>query len=232
MQAAPVQQELPKLTTAVVTSTIMLPGRAIVDTRNNHWVINSPAALGGPNQAVNPLDALLSRLQQASGGIFIYEKAAQGLNIPLEQVLVTEGDFAVQGLKDGSVNPRIRALPRQAQEAKRPQCRPGQLTAERSSRSSAAGLHHAIAGRSIDIIHVGMDDECGGFAGGQLQIQRVHRTISRPPSPHWLNSLLPWMGCVGKSGRWTRKTASSAVSCSLTMLTSGTPFSRATWPGP
>lgn len=160
VQAAPVQQELPKLTTAVVTSTIMLPGRAIVDARNNHWVIDSPAALGGPNQAVNPLDALLSALSTC--GIFIYEKAAQELNIPLEQIsAVTEGDFAVQGLKDGSVNPRIRAFRVKLKLSGPSVAQANQLRAQFKQRCPVYTTLSLAA--PIDIIHVGMDDKVGAL---------------------------------------------------------------------
>lgn len=108
-QAAPVQQDAPKLNTAVVTGTVVLPGRAIVDARTNHLVVDSPGALAGPNQAVNPLELLLGALNTCT--TFLYEAAAKEMNIPLERIsAVTEGDFAAQGLKDGSVNPRIRAF--------------------------------------------------------------------------------------------------------------------------
>ncbi len=38
-QAAPVQQEPPKLNTGVVTGTLMLPGRAIVDAHSRQQVV-------------------------------------------------------------------------------------------------------------------------------------------------------------------------------------------------
>ena len=80
-QATPAQQEAPKLNTAVITGTVVMPGRAIVNGSSNHMVVDSPAALAGPNQEINPLELLLGALNTC--GIFIYEKAAQELGIPL-----------------------------------------------------------------------------------------------------------------------------------------------------
>ncbi len=159
VQAAPVaQQTPPKLNTAVVTSTLMLPGRALVDARSNHWVIDSPAALGGPNQEVNPLDSLLSALSTC--GIFIYEKAAQELNIPLAQIsAVTEGDFAAQGMKDGSVNPRIRAFRIKFKLSGPSVAQANQLRAQFKQRCPIYTTLSLAA--PIDIIHVGMDDKTG-----------------------------------------------------------------------
>ena len=97
------------LTTASVSAELAQPGRALVTARGNHWVIDSVPPLGGPNEEVNPLDSLLAAL--ATCGMFVYESAAQELGIPLNRLDVSvEGDFAPEGLKDGAVNPRIRAF--------------------------------------------------------------------------------------------------------------------------
>lgn len=157
-QAAPLQQDPPKLNTAVVTSTLMLPGRAIVDARTNHWVIDSPTVLGGPNQEVNPLDSLLGALSTC--GMFIYEKAAQELNIPLEHIsVVTEGDFAAQGMKDGSVNPRIRAFRIKLKMTGPSVAQANQLRTQFKMRCPVYTTLSLAA--PIDIIHVGMDDKTG-----------------------------------------------------------------------
>jgi len=100
-------QEDLELTTAALSATLVQPGRSIVHARGNHFVVDSPPVLGGPNEERNPIDLLLGAL--ATCGLFIYESGAVELGMPLESLDVSvEGDLAVQGLKDGSVNPRVR----------------------------------------------------------------------------------------------------------------------------
>ncbi len=126
--------------------------------RHNHWVIDSPTALGGPNQEVNPLDSLLGALSTC--GIFIYEKAAQELNIPLDHIsAVAEGDFAAQGMKDGSVNPRIRAFRVKFKLSGPSVAQANQLRSQFKKRCPVYTTLSLAA--PIDVIHVGMDDKVG-----------------------------------------------------------------------
>ena len=99
-----------ELATALVTSRLInQPGRAIVTARGHHFVADSPAALDGPNEEINPLDVLLAAL--ATCGTFICETAAQELGIPLHSIAVTAaGDFDPRGLCGGGVNPRMQAF--------------------------------------------------------------------------------------------------------------------------
>ena len=87
----------------------IIAGRAIVSVRNNNFVVDSPGALGGPNEEVNPLDLLLAA--QGTCGTFLFEKVAQDQGITLTAASgVIEADFNPQGLKDGSVSPHIQAM--------------------------------------------------------------------------------------------------------------------------
>ena len=96
-----------ELATGAVSSTLVQPGRSIVHARGNHFVVDSVPPLGGPNEERNPLDLMLGSL--ATCGLFIFESGAIEQGMPLESLSVAvEGDLAAQGLKDGSVNPRIR----------------------------------------------------------------------------------------------------------------------------
>ncbi|MFN8440629.1 MAG: YdhR family protein [Caldilineaceae bacterium] len=159
-QAAPAGQEAPKLNTSVVTGTVVMPGRAIVNARSNHWVVDSPGLLAGPNQEVNPLELLLGALNTC--GIFIYEKAAQELGIPLDSIsAVTEGDFAAQGLKDGSVNPRLRAFRVKINMSGPSVAQANQLRAQFKTRCPIYTTLSLAA--PIDIMHVGMDDQVGAL---------------------------------------------------------------------
>lgn len=104
------KEEEPKLATAsVVAQLANQPGRALVTARSNHFVVDSPPLLGGPNEALNPVDLLLASL--ASCSTFVIETAAQEMNVPLEQVVATvEADFDPRGVKGEPVDPRIQAF--------------------------------------------------------------------------------------------------------------------------
>jgi uncharacterized OsmC-like protein len=98
------------LATASVSSHLTnQPGRAIVTARGHHVVVDSPAALGGPNEEINPVDLLLSAL--ATCGTFVCEAAAQEMSIPLRSISVAAaGDFDPRGLCGGGMNPRMQAF--------------------------------------------------------------------------------------------------------------------------
>ena len=106
----PEEEEPPvTLSTAFAVASLVQPGRAVVTARTNWWVVDSVPPLGGPNEAMNPLDSLFGAL--ATCGMFIYETGAKELGFPLTSLNVTaEGDLAPQGVRDGSVDPRIRAF--------------------------------------------------------------------------------------------------------------------------
>ena len=99
-----------RLATASVTSRLSgLRGRAIVAVRGHHFVVDSPLALGGPNEEVNPMDLLLSAL--ATHGTFICERAAQEMGIPLHSVSITaEGEFDPRGVTGERVDPGLQTL--------------------------------------------------------------------------------------------------------------------------
>jgi len=100
----------PVLATAKVHADLVRPGRVLMSARGNHWIYDSPAAIGGPNEAVNPLDGLLGAL--ISCGMYIYEAVAIEERIPLNHISATaRGEFDPRGLAGtADVNPRVRAF--------------------------------------------------------------------------------------------------------------------------
>ena len=98
------------LVTGVATSKLSNEaGRAIVSARGNHFVVDSPAPLGGPNEERNPIDLLLGAL--ATCATFICETAAREQQIPLDALTVTAaGDFDARGLCGDDANPRMQAF--------------------------------------------------------------------------------------------------------------------------
>jgi putative redox protein len=100
----------PRLATATVTTQrLNLPGRTIVNTKDHHLVVDSPLYLGGPNEEVNPMDLFLSAL--ISHGIFLFEKIAQQMHIPLNDLRITaKSDFDPRGVLGESVDAGLRNL--------------------------------------------------------------------------------------------------------------------------
>jgi uncharacterized OsmC-like protein len=72
-------------------------------------VTDSPPTLGGPNEAVNPVEMLLSAL--ASCATFVCERAAKEMGIPLSSVNVTAaGDFDPRGVCGEPFDPRFQTF--------------------------------------------------------------------------------------------------------------------------
>lgn len=108
----PITKPPPPPTTTTARAMAQLsnePGRAIVSARGNHFVIDSVPPLGGPNEEVNPMDALLTAL--GTCGIFIAEATAPTLEIPLQGAsALVQGDFDPRGVRGEAFDPRLQAL--------------------------------------------------------------------------------------------------------------------------
>jgi putative redox protein len=152
----PEEEPPPNLSTAFAVASLVQPGRAVVTARTNWWVVDSVPPLGGPNEAMNPLDSLFGAL--ATCGMFIYETGAKELGFPLTSLNVTaEGDLAPAGVRDGSVDPRIRAF-RVLIEAKGIDA---DQAAELKARFETRCPIYTTLIRSapIEVIHVGLEPE-------------------------------------------------------------------------
>lgn len=85
------------------------PGRALLTLRGQHVVTDSPPTLGGPNEAANPVELLLSAL--AACAVFVCERAAQELGIGLKAVHVTAaGEFDPRGVCGEPFDPRFQSF--------------------------------------------------------------------------------------------------------------------------
>jgi putative redox protein len=99
----------PLVTSAATARQAGESGRALVALRGHHVVVDSPLALGGPNEEVNPMDLLLASL--ATCATFLCEYVAQEEDIPLADVRVSvASDFDPRGMCGHPVNPSIQAL--------------------------------------------------------------------------------------------------------------------------
>jgi uncharacterized OsmC-like protein len=143
------------LSTAAATANLVEPMRAVVHARGNHFVVDSVPPLGSPSEETNPLDLLLGAL--ATCPLFVYEKAAAELEIPLERIEVSaEGDLAPQGVRDGSVDPRIRGF-RILIDMDGPS--PEQADLLREQFMLRCPIYTTLVRAApIDIVHVGMDN--------------------------------------------------------------------------
>jgi len=85
-------------------------GRAVLTARGLHTVVDSPPPLGGPNEAMNPVDLLLGAL--ATCGTFVCETAARELGLELTDAVVeVEGDFDPRGVKgEEDVSPAMQVF--------------------------------------------------------------------------------------------------------------------------
>jgi uncharacterized OsmC-like protein len=85
------------------------PGRALLTLRGQHVVTDSPPTLGGPNEAPNPVELLLSAL--AGCAVFVCERAAQELGVELKALSVTAaGDFDPRGVCGEPFDPRFQSF--------------------------------------------------------------------------------------------------------------------------
>ncbi|MBP6541546.1 MAG: OsmC family protein [Piscinibacter sp.] len=85
------------------------PGRAMLTMRGQHVVTDSPPTLGGPNEAPNPVELLLSAL--AACAVFVCERAAREMGIELRAINVTAaGEFDPRGVCGEAFDPRFQGF--------------------------------------------------------------------------------------------------------------------------
>lgn len=90
-------EDVPLATGSAVTELSNQFGRTIVTARGNTFLVDSAPPLGHPSEEMNPVEAMLASL--ATCGLFVYEAAAQEMDIPLNAVSMDlQGDFDVKGL--------------------------------------------------------------------------------------------------------------------------------------
>lgn len=130
-------------------------GRSVMSARGNHWIFDSVPPINGPNEEVNPLDALIAALPAC--GIMIYEAVAREQDIPLNSAMATvEADLDPRGVAGAAVNPRIRAF-RVNMSVDGPTPEEAAMMAEQFSQRCPI---YTTFERSapIEITHVGIDD--------------------------------------------------------------------------
>lgn len=100
-----------RLTCATLNARLLkgFKGRVIASARNQHCLVDAPVMLGGPNEAMTPVDLLLAAL--TSHAIFVGQHAAQQAGIPLQDMrLSAQADYDPRGVVGESVYPGLQAL--------------------------------------------------------------------------------------------------------------------------
>jgi len=106
-EAAPAEDL--QLVTAKVAADLVQPGRVLMSARGNHWVYDSVPPINGPNEAVNPLDGMLTAL--IACGMYIYEAVGIEEGITTDNLSATvQGELDPRGVAGAAVNPRVRAF--------------------------------------------------------------------------------------------------------------------------
>jgi uncharacterized OsmC-like protein len=84
-------------------------GRSIVKARDHYLVVDAPPPLGGPNEAINPIEILLSAL--ASCAVLVSERVAHEMDMSLAHASATvEGQLDPRGVKGEDVNPSLQVF--------------------------------------------------------------------------------------------------------------------------
>ncbi len=142
----------PPLATASVQARLSsAAGRAIVSARGHHFIVDSPASLGGPNEEINPIDILLSAL--ATCGAFVCEAAARELGIALAGITVSAaGDFDPRGICGEPVDPSLQACRVQLRLSGPDPAQAEQLVAAFRARCPVYGTLAKAAPITVDVV--------------------------------------------------------------------------------
>ncbi len=94
---------------AVSARWIGIPGRAILSTKSHHFVVDSPLALGGPNEEVTPLDLVLAAF--AGNAMFVCRRVIEDEGVVVERLTAhVIGLFDPRGMRGEPVDPRLQAI--------------------------------------------------------------------------------------------------------------------------
>ena len=95
--------------TAKAASVLAGPGRAICEVRGHRYPLDAPPLIGGPNEEVNPVEAMVAALA-ACGALFL-QHLSQAMGVPLGSVRTeAEGDFDPRGVKGEGPDPILSAV--------------------------------------------------------------------------------------------------------------------------
>ncbi|MBI2881490.1 MAG: OsmC family protein [Candidatus Tectomicrobia bacterium] len=98
-----------KMATVHAASTLAGPGRAVCEVRGHHYVLDAPPLIEGPNEEVNPVEAMAATLA-ACAALFL-QHLSRAMGVPVEAVRAeVEGDFDPRGVKGEDADPALAAV--------------------------------------------------------------------------------------------------------------------------
>lgn len=171
------QEDSNLATASAVTDLSNQFGRTLISARGNHFVIDSAPPLGHPAEEINPVEAMLSAL--ATCGLFVYETAAQEMDIPMTSLANTvQGDFDVRGLSGAAdVNPRVQEF-RVHFDMEGPDADQAAMLAEQFS--TRCPIYTTLV-KSAPIVVTANDEEMGGPVAEGLGTATVSASLSNQP---------------------------------------------------
>ncbi len=99
-----------KMATVKVVSRVIGPGQAVCGVRGHEYRLDAPPLIEGPNEEVNPVEALVGSL--AACAVLFVQFLARTMNVPVDEVTAeAEADFdprAVKGEEGDSALAAIR----------------------------------------------------------------------------------------------------------------------------
>ncbi len=98
-----------QLATVKATSGLVGSGRATCEVRGQEYRLDAPPLIDGPNEEINPVEALLGPL--AACAVLFVQYLARTMKIPVDDVTAeVEGDFDPRGVKGEDADPILSAV--------------------------------------------------------------------------------------------------------------------------
>ena len=97
-----------KMATVKAGSRLVVSGQAVCQVRGREYRLDAPPLIDGPNEEVNPVEALIGTL--AACAVLFVQYLARTMEVPVEDVSAeVEGDFDPRGVK-GEADPILDAI--------------------------------------------------------------------------------------------------------------------------
>lgn len=152
-------------------------GRTIANARGNYILIDSVPPLDHPSEEINPVESMLAAL--GTCGLFVFEAAAQELDIPMESATATvQGDLDMRGLVgEEGVNPRVQEF-RVHLDVEGPDAE--QIEALNEQWSLRCPIYTTLV-KSAPIVVTTNDEEMGGKSAEGLATPTITASLSNQP---------------------------------------------------
>ena len=98
-----------KMATVRAAAALSGPGRVVCEVRGQRYRLDAPPLIEGPNEEVNPVEAMIASL--AACAVLFLQYLARTMDIPVEDVTAeAEGDFDPRGVRGEDVESALTAV--------------------------------------------------------------------------------------------------------------------------